>query len=116
LTMRRPRGMVRAAGGEARRARRGPAEGVGVVATDTPDLENIRGALAAADEEDAFWREHYNDYLEQYPEQFVAVSAGKVVATDSDLKQLLRILDKKGLEPRGVWIRFVTADPRRVMS
>ena len=81
----------------------------------TPSLDGADEAWAAAEEEDTFWHEHYGQYLEQYPDQFVAVSDGAVVATDSDLQQLLRILRKKGLDPRRVWVRFMTADPRRVM-
>ena len=81
----------------------------------TPSLKGAREAWAAADQEDAFWREHYRQFLDQYPEQFVAVHNGQVVATDSDLRQLIRILEKKRLDRRQVWVRFMTADPRRVM-
>ena len=88
---------------------------MGDMGASTPSLEGAQRARAAAEAEDAFWREHYGQYLEQYPDQFVAVSGGAVVATDSDLQHLLRILDKKGLDPRRVWVRFMTADPRRVM-
>ena len=81
----------------------------------TPSQEGVRAAWQAADAEEAFWRQHYGSYLEQHPDQFVAVHEGKVVATDSDLGQLLRILEAKRLDPRRVWVRFVTADPGRLM-
>ena len=83
--------------------------------TTTPDIEGIHKAWEAAAAEDAFWREHYSRLLEQYHDQFVAVHDGHVVATSPDLQQLLRSLDERRLEPRQVWVRFVTADVRRVM-
>jgi hypothetical protein len=81
----------------------------------SPSLDSAHEAWAAAEREDAFWREHYAQILEQYPEQFVAVQNGMVVAADSDLQQLLRILEKKRVDRRQVWVRFMTADARRVM-
>ena len=90
-------------------------EGMMNVAASNPSLDGARDAWEAAELEDAFWREHYGQYLEQYPDQFVAVSEGEVVATDSDLQQLMRILEAKRLDARRVWVRFMTTDPRRVM-
>jgi uncharacterized protein YifE (UPF0438 family) len=81
----------------------------------TPSLDSAHEAWGAAEKEDAFWRKHHAQLLEQYPEQFVAVESGTVVATDSDLQQLLRILEKKQLDRQQVWVRFMTADARRVM-
>ena len=83
--------------------------------TTTPDIEGLHMAWEAAEAEDAFRHEHYSRLLEQYPDQFVAVHDGHVVATSPDLQQLLRSLDERRLEPRQVWVRFVTADVRRVM-
>ena len=83
--------------------------------TTTPEIEGLHKAWEAAEVEEAFWREHYGQFLEQYPDQFVAVHDGDIVATSPDLQQLLRSLDERRLEPRQVWVRFVTADVRRVM-
>ncbi len=83
--------------------------------TTSPGLEGLGEAWAAAEAEDAFWREHYSQLLEQFPDQFVAVHDGHVVATSTDLQGLLQSLDERQLEPRQVWMRFVTADVRRVM-
>ena len=85
------------------------------VGARTPSLGGAHDAWEAAEVEEAFWREHHGQYLEQYPDQFVAVSEGEVVATDSNLQQLMRILEARRLDPRRVWVRFVTADPRRLM-
>jgi hypothetical protein len=79
-----------------------------------PSFDPTGEAWERAAAEREFWREHHQQYLEQYPEQFVAVHDGAVVA-DSDLEQILRILEKKRLEPGRVWVRFITADAGRVM-
>ena len=34
---------------------------------------------------------------------------------DSDLNKLLSTLKIKGIDPRSVWVQFITADVRRVM-
>ncbi len=85
------------------------------VMTATSGIEGVHEAWQAAEAEDAFWREHYSRLLEQFPDQFVAVHDGRVVATSTDLQDILRALDERGLDPRKVWVRFVTADARRVM-
>ena len=82
--------------------------------TTTPDIKGFHRAWEAAEVEDAFWRDHYSRFLEQFPDQFVAVHDSQVVATSPDLQELLRQLDGRRLEPRQVWVRFVTADVRRV--
>ena len=79
-----------------------------------PSLEGAHEALKAAEQRSAFWHEHYREFLERYPEQFVAVSEGSVVAADSDLHKLQSILKSRGFDPRRVWVRFITTDVRRV--
>lgn len=86
------------------------------MATDTPRLEDAQVALEDAEARAAFWKEHHSEFLERYPEQFVAVSNGVVVAADSDMDKLLRILKSRGFDPRRVWVRFITADVRRVTA
>ncbi len=81
----------------------------------TPSMEGVHEAWAAAEAEDAFWNKHYRQFLDRYPEQFVAVHEGTVVATAPSLHQLLHTLDERELDRRLVWVKFVTADPRRLM-
>lgn len=78
----------------------------------TPTLEGAQRARAAAEAEDAYWREHYGEYLEQYPDQFVAVVGGRVVAATPDLRHLVGILEGKGLDVRDAWVRYIAATPR----
>ena len=40
----------------------------------TPSFESARRARQAAEGEDAFWRNRYDEYLKKYPDQFVAVA------------------------------------------
>ena len=57
-----------------------------------------------AEREDAFWEAHYKEFLEQYPDQFVAVRDDRVVAVAYDLRDLLSSLRRQGLEPTDTWI------------
>ena len=82
---------------------------------NTPSLEEAREALEAADHEQDFWRDHYGELLQQYPDQFVAVREGAVVATNPDLQHLLESLKHQDLESTAVWVRFLATDPRRLM-
>jgi hypothetical protein len=85
-------------------------------ATDVPNLDSpeAQAAWEAADAERRFWEAHYTEYLEQYPEQFVAVKDGAVVANSPDLMKLLHLLQRRGLAPTQVWIRLFSVDPHRL--
>lgn len=78
-----------------------------------PDLESARKAWAAAEEEDAFWDEHYDAFLERYPDQLVAVTKadGQFVTADPDLDRLVAMVEENGLGVRSVWVRFLAATP-----
>ena len=80
-----------------------------------PSLEGAQEALDAAERREAFWHAHHKEFLERYPEQFVAVADGQVVAADEDLDALLDTLQKKDLAPTQVWLKFITADVRRLL-
>ena len=62
----------------------------------------VREAFAREDERldriEAFWKEHKAEFLEQYPDQFVAADTetGEVVDTDPDLFALQRRLTEMG--------------------
>ncbi len=63
-----------------------------------------------AEEIQQFWNEHHEELLERYPEQFVAVKDGEVVAANADLALLVYELRDMSLDPRtDVAIEFVTA-------
>lgn len=50
-----------------------------------PGLEEAREAWEEADHEQNFWRDHYSELLQQYPDQFVAVREGAVIAANPEL-------------------------------
>ena len=74
-----------------------------------PGLDSIRRARAEAEAEEAFWRDRYDGFLQQYPDQFLAVlrENGQVVATDPDLLSLVATISDQGLDTRQVWVRFL---------
>ena len=82
----------------------------------TPATESARRARLAAAEEDDFWREHYDTYLERYPDAFVAVTKanGQFVAADPDLDSLIGKVTDKGLDVQRVWVRYMAATPIRL--
>jgi hypothetical protein len=80
----------------------------------TPSLEGALRARAAAEAEDAFWRDHYTSYLERYPDQFVAVADGKVITASSDLSHVVGVLKGKGVDVRRAWVRYIAATPRHL--
>jgi hypothetical protein len=89
-------------------------EGGHSVIANIPSLEDASEAWDEAEREQSFWRDHYSELLQQYPDQFVAVRDGTVVATNPDLYQLLDSLKHQGIELTKVWGRFFATDPRRL--
>ncbi len=83
--------------------------------TVAPDRDDILGAWKKADEEQAFWSAHHAELIEGYPDQFVAVAGGAVVAAGPDLQHLIQLIEAKGLELARVWIRFMMTNPRGLM-
>jgi hypothetical protein len=78
---------------------------------DVPSPQNGKELWAEADREQAYWTDHYAQLLRKYPEQFVAVQNGRVVAHDSDLPAIVTKLEQAGIEPTQAWVRFITRDP-----
>jgi hypothetical protein len=65
------------------------------MSTETLDL---RAAFDRAERVQRFWDDHWAEYLEKYPDEFVAVRDGEVVATNSDLALLYYELRDLGLK------------------
>ncbi len=86
--------------------------GVIEVSMTPAGIADARAAFEAADVEDAFWLAHHAEFLEKYPDQFVAVSDGDVVAMSPDLVELVSLLERRGLGVKDVWVEFMDADPR----
>ncbi|MBI5949891.1 MAG: hypothetical protein HY875_17275 [Chloroflexi bacterium] len=78
------------------------------MAADAP--VSPKPSLAEAASIQAFWDKHYRELLQEYPEQFVAVKDGKVIAADSDLATLVEELRARGIDVRtDVAIQFISA-------
>jgi hypothetical protein len=78
--------------------------------------ESIRASFDEAEKEAAFWREHYDAYLRQYPDQFVAVSRSerRVVVASPNLDYLLGFIAGSGLDVQQVWLKFIAATPQHI--
>lgn len=73
-------------------------------------------SLEEAAEIHRFWEEHYAELLAGYPEMFVAVRDGHVVAANPDLAFLVYDLRDKHLDPRkDVAIEFISSNSARLL-
>ena len=75
---------------------------------------SLERAWGRGEAERRFWEENYDRILERYPEQFVAVRDGEVVAAQPELEALLARLSELGLGAPDVTIEFVTAEPQKL--
>lgn len=67
-------------------------------------------SVREAIEIEQFWASHYEDLLARYPEKFVAVRDGDVIASNSDLAMLVYDLRDKHIDPRtDVAIQFISS-------
>ena len=64
------------------------------------------------DAELAYWRTHHAALWRRYPDRYVAVYAGEVIADDADLVRLLDELRARNLDPAHAWVRFIPAPAR----
>ncbi len=77
-----------------------------------PSLEQAKEARREWEVRQAFWRAHRSELLRDYPDQFVAVHDGRVIAHSPHLVDLERILNGQGLEIADVWTEFVDTGTR----
>jgi hypothetical protein len=76
---------------------------IGIVVNPEP---SVREAIQL----EKFWADHYEELLARYPEQFVAVRDGDVMASNPDLAMLIYDLRDKNLSPRtDVAIQFISS-------
>ena len=55
----------------------------------------------------AFFHEHWIEFARDYPDQFVDVKDGEVVAKAPDLDEFDRRLQELQLTPRDVWAKYI---------
>ena len=80
-----------------------------------PSIKKANAVWKKAETEDAFWQKHRDEFLEKYPDQFVAVHERSVIVTSRNLEELASMLTSKGLDLQKVWVRFITTDPTNVL-
>jgi hypothetical protein len=74
---------------------------------EPPSHEEINTRWQEAERQRLFWEEHYQEFLRAYPDQFVAVHDGDVVAVSDDLQDLNASLKRLRLQPSDVWVRYI---------
>lgn len=67
-------------------------------------------AQTTPNDEIAFWGAHATELVVRYPDQYVAVYEGRVVAAGANLLAVISALQQQGLEPVQVWLRYLNAD------
>lgn len=60
------------------------------------------------------WEKHYPGLLAQYPDEWVAVHDGRVIAHESHIWNLMQGLERQGVDRRDVWITFLNESRRAV--
>ena len=61
-------------------------------------------------QEAQYYEAHYEELLDQYPEQWVAILDQKVVGTSSDPRELLQNRKDQGMSLRRVLVKHVTRE------
>lgn len=80
-----------------------------------PSLEKAREGMKAAEVEQAYWDDNFDEVIAKYRDHFVAVKDGQVLAAEDDLSQLILLLSSKNVDIRDTWVRFVTEDHSKML-
>lgn len=56
----------------------------------------------------AYFDAHRGEFLQRYPDQWVAVYAQEVVGAAKDIKRLVKQLERKGIRPGRTYRQYVT--------
>jgi hypothetical protein len=81
----------------------------------TPRIDPIDALWDRAEAERIFWEDHYSKFVPRYPDKFVAVHEGEVIASGAELDSVLREVQATGVDRREVWVRFIAATPRTLI-
>lgn len=79
------------------------------------DEESFQNSLRRAKEEQAFWDAHRARFMQEYPDEFVAVLDDTVLAHDEDLMSLVRKLKALGHELHDVYVEFMRTARRPLL-
>lgn len=85
------------------------------MALTLPDRATLDTAWQRAQERRTFWDAHRAELTRAYPDEFVAVSNGDVVAHDPDLMSLVQQLRASGREVTDMSIEFMATDRHKLL-
>jgi hypothetical protein len=71
--------------------------------------------LEEIDADFAYFASHHDELARSYPDVFVAIMDGAVVAHGDRVEAVLAKLEARGLDPRSPVIAFVEATPRHLV-
>ena len=80
-----------------------------------PSLEGLRERYYERDRELQWWAGHHAELVKLYPDQFVAVRDGVVVAVAGDIIELREKLAEKSLGFDDVISSFIRSDPSKLL-
>lgn len=75
-----------------------------------PEVARVKAELRRFTEDQLFFGEMHDEFLERYPEKWVAVYRKEVVGVDEDFMRLLKSLKASGYPLRRLAINHVTAE------
>lgn len=81
----------------------------------SPTVEDAERAWQERQAKKQYWGEHYQEFLKRWPNQFVAVYKGDVIAVSPDLETVFEPTTNRGLPPQRLWLRFITDDPSKLL-
>ncbi len=71
-------------------------------------MEDVQAELQRFKRDTAYYEAHYEELLEQYSEQWVAIYNQQVVGASPDFDQLLDDLEARGVPPGKGLIEYLT--------
>jgi hypothetical protein len=72
-------------------------------------MNTVQDELERFKQDTSYYEAHYQELLEEYPEQWVAIYDQQVVGVAKDLKRLVARLQRKGIPPGRAFVEYVTA-------
>ncbi len=78
-----------------------------VTTARTAATEELKQAFFKAAAQEEFWRVHWEEFRQTYPDLFVVIQQGEVIEVGPDLVQLVGRLTARGIVPGECWIRYV---------
>lgn len=75
------------------------------------DDEKLTAELRRLEKDERFLEAHQAEWLEQYPDMYVAVYQEQLVGIAPDSKALVALLDAKGIRPGATYWRFLRSKP-----